>query len=164
MLRGKWRDKWHCPRSWESPKVSRRASTEQGDEDITTVTAQSGYRFVYAVLGNIYCTINGSTGASGAATPVFPGALVQLVCVNSTSPTLTATTKADGTFTIQTYNPIPSDCKVVVVTPLSTCNSSLPATGGLVSSLRTVGSIVLRTDKHFLYTPEGFSYVLDLPS
>lgn len=39
----------------------------------SAVEAQSGYRLVYAVLGKIYCTINGSTGASGAATPVFPG-------------------------------------------------------------------------------------------
>ncbi|KAL1806684.1 hypothetical protein ACET3Z_029752 [Daucus carota] len=130
----------------------------------SSVEAQLGYPVSYDITGKLYCTLNGSIGTNGTATPVFPGALVQVVCVNTTNPLLTGTTLADGRFTLQTPNPIPPNCTLVVPTPLSTCNSSLPATGGLISVLRSVGSIFIRLyAKHYVYIPEGFSYVPDLP-
>ncbi|KAK1380278.1 phylloplanin-like [Heracleum sosnowskyi] len=113
--------------------------------------------------GTIYCTLNGAIGVNGTATPVFSNALVQLQC-GSGNIVAAATTNANGVFSIL-LNPLQfvlstllQNCKLVVPTPLSTCNSALPDVGGLVSLLRSIGRIVvglLRIDR---LIPAGFGF------
>ncbi|KAJ0980643.1 hypothetical protein J5N97_008898 [Dioscorea zingiberensis] len=101
---------------------------------------------------------------STAIIPVFPNAVVQLQCggtvISST------TTNSDGVFTMF-LNPITtllssllSNCKLVVNTPLSTCNSSLPIAGVLQSTLQLLtGTISGLLGGITDIIPSGFSLV-----
>lgn len=89
--------------------------------------------------------------------------VVQLKC-GAGNTIATATTNANGVFTIL-LNPLQfvmssllNDCKLVVPTPLSTCNSSLPAIGGLVSLLQSIGSILIGLLKVERFIPLGFNF------
>ncbi|PIA44380.1 hypothetical protein AQUCO_01700170v1 [Aquilegia coerulea] len=99
------------------------------------------------IQGKLYCTIDGNISNNGTATPVFPGAIVQLQCGTKTV-VASATTNAAGAFLIL-VNPIQfvvlslqTNCNLFVATPLTTCNSSLSANGTLISDLRSTGSTV----------------------
>ncbi|XP_038976449.1 phylloplanin-like [Phoenix dactylifera] len=97
-----------------------------------------------AQLGRIL--INGivpcgnSTKTSTKTTPVFPNALVQLQCGGSV--VSSATTNDDGVFTMTLnllttlLSTLLSGCNLVVDTPLSNCDASLPSGGILQSALQ----------------------------
>ncbi|WOH13002.1 hypothetical protein DCAR_0832511 [Daucus carota subsp. sativus] len=115
------------------------------------------------IQGILYCTLNGTTGLLGSATPVFSGAVVQLKCAAGNIVSST-TTDANGAFSIL-LNPLQfvlsnvlQQCKIVVPTPLSNCDSTLPAVGGLVSQLQIVGSILLGLLNVLNVIPSGFSF------
>ncbi|KAF1002513.1 phylloplanin-like [Apium graveolens] len=118
---------------------------------------------LFNIGGTVFCTLNGGMGVNGTNTPVFANALVQLKC-GAGNIIGAATTNANGVFTIL-LNPLQfvlssllSDCKLVVPTPLSTCNSSLPAIGGLVSLLQSVGSILIGLLRVERFIPSGFNF------
>ncbi|RZR74279.1 hypothetical protein BHM03_00034664 [Ensete ventricosum] len=89
------------------------------------------------VSGTVPCST--STTTVTAATPVFPNATVLLQCGSNVISS--AITNSNGVFTML-VNPVDSlltllnSCKLVIPTPLSTCNTSLTATGILQSSMQ----------------------------
>ncbi|CAI9779751.1 unnamed protein product [Fraxinus pennsylvanica] len=105
--------------------------------DATTVTA--------SINGTLFCTVNGSLGVNGSATPVFPNALVQLQCGGGNTVVASATTNSAGMFAINLNfnilgpspvtlaNLLGGRCRLRVATPLVSCNSTLPP-GNLVSA------------------------------
>ncbi|XP_026419819.1 phylloplanin-like [Papaver somniferum] len=114
------------------------------------------------IQGTVFCSINGSAGANGAATPVFPNALVQLKCGSSGNVASSTTTNSAGGFTML-LDPIItlllnllSNCTVVVNTPLSTCNVELP-TNNLVSTLKLFGTTASGVLNIFNLIPTGFN-------
>nr|XP_043627229.1 phylloplanin-like [Erigeron canadensis] len=99
---------------------------------------------VYRITGTVFCSLNGAQVVNSAIpTPPFTNATVQLMCGGIV--VQTALTNSLGVFTmvvpdaqtlVQTLlsNLVSVvNCSVVVATPLSTCNSSLPQTGMLQS-------------------------------
>ncbi|KAI3905500.1 hypothetical protein MKW92_019520 [Papaver armeniacum] len=113
------------------------------------------------IQGTVFCSINGSAGANGTATPVFPNALVQLKCGSSGNVVSSTTTNSAGGFTML-LDPITtllsnllSNCTVVVNTPLSTCNAELP-TNNLVSTLKLFGTTASGVLNIFNLIPTGF--------
>ncbi|KAI5572451.1 hypothetical protein BDE02_10G014400 [Populus trichocarpa] len=99
------------------------------------------------IQGTLFCTANGNMGANGTATPVFPNALVQLQCGGNV--VSTSTTNGSGIFSIlldplnYILSSLLTNCNLKVDTPLTSCNSSLPALGGLLSSLQFIGNTPL---------------------
>ncbi|XP_076894550.1 phylloplanin-like [Bidens hawaiensis] len=98
---------------------------------------------VFNVSGIVSCSINATTTA-----PPFPNALVQLSCGRNTI--ASAVTNAIGGFNIFVTPSqvnlgalLSSSCRVIVATPLATCNETLPLTGTLQGPLQLVGSTVL---------------------
>lgn len=93
-------------------------------------------------------------------------ALVQLKCGSGTI-VATATTNDNGVFSILMdplkflQSTLLQNCKLVVPTPLSTCNSSLPDVGGLVSLLRSVGRIIVGLLGIDRLVPAGFGFFLN---
>ncbi|XP_047325751.1 phylloplanin-like [Impatiens glandulifera] len=95
------------------------------------------------ITGSVFCSLNGSSGVVNASVPPFPNATVQLEC-GSGNVLASTTTNSAGSFSIIvsliTYVVnIFSGCKIVVPTPLSSCNASLPSTGSLFSPLQKIG-------------------------
>lgn len=88
------------------------------------------------INGTVHCSANAAT----ATTAVFPNASVQLKCGSGV--VAATTTNADGAFGLSLdfvtslLSAILGGCKVVVTTPLSTCDASLPSTGILQSALQ----------------------------
>ncbi|KAM3358492.1 phylloplanin [Capsicum galapagoense] len=100
------------------------------------------------VDGVLYCSLNRKIDViNGLNTPSFPNASVQLQCGagNVVSDT---TTNGSGVFSFvldplqNILSSLLSDCSLVVTTPLSTCNASLPSVGLLKSHLQLVGNTV----------------------
>ncbi|CAA0841320.1 Pollen Ole e 1 allergen and extensin family protein [Striga hermonthica] len=103
------------------------------------------------VNGTLYCSTNGAnnSGGNGNTTPFFPNATVQVACtvdVIANSPE-NATTDGNGAYRVvliprpnATISSIVSDCRVFVLTPLSSCNRALPSSG-LVSGLQFVRTV-----------------------
>ncbi|XP_073055213.1 phylloplanin-like [Primulina eburnea] len=112
--------------------------------------AQSTIGIIH-VNGTLYCTTNGNitAGPNASATPVFPNAALQVACsadVVALAP-VNGTTNSNGAYLVvliprpnATVNSIVSNCRLFVLTPLSSCNAALPATG-LVSNLRFVKTV-----------------------
>ncbi|KAH7513381.1 phylloplanin [Ziziphus jujuba] len=119
------------------------------------------------IQGTLYCTPNGNMGVNGTSTPVFSNALVQLQC-GSGNVVSSATTNSSGIFSIVldplhfVLSSLLSDCKLVVSTPLSTCNASLPSAGGLLSSLQFIGNTVLGLLNISNIIPSGFQFLPSL--
>ncbi|KAL8263700.1 hypothetical protein R6Q59_021830 [Mikania micrantha] len=95
------------------------------------------------VTGVIGCSLNGSINSA----PPFQNALVEVTCGGIVI--ASNTTNESGEFTILltvVQNLISSilsgSCKIVVDTPLATCNATLPSTGTLEAPLQIVGNIV----------------------
>ncbi|KAK9149556.1 hypothetical protein Scep_008313 [Stephania cephalantha] len=114
------------------------------------------------IQGTLFCTANGNAGINGAATPVFPNALVQLQC-GAGNVVSSSTTNSAGVFSIL-LDPIQfllssvlSNCNLVVNTPLSTCNSALTGGGILSSPLQLVGKTVAGIPSLINLIPAGFS-------
>ncbi|XP_057772354.1 phylloplanin-like [Salvia miltiorrhiza] len=115
------------------------------------------------IQGILYCTPNGNIGVNGTSTPVFPNALVQLQCGGTV--VSTAVTNGSGLFSIL-LNPVNfllstliSGCKLVVNTPLASCNATLPSVGGLVSELQFIGNTLLGFLNIQNLIPSGFRIV-----
>ncbi|KAH6769677.1 Pollen Ole e 1 allergen and extensin family protein [Perilla frutescens var. hirtella] len=114
------------------------------------------------IQGILYCTPTGNLGVNATTTPVFPNALVQLQCggnvVSST------TTDGSGLFSILLdpvnflLSTILSGCKLVVNTPLASCNASLPSVGSLVSDLQFVGNTLIGLLNIGNLIPMGFQF------
>ncbi|XWS39017.1 hypothetical protein CRYUN_Cryun18bG0014000 [Craigia yunnanensis] len=107
----------------------------------------SGLLGLIKIQGTLFCTVDGNMGVNGSATPVFPNALVQLQCGGDV--VSSSTTNGSGIFSIL-LDPLqfllPSllnNCNIIVKTPLSNCNATLPSIGGLVSSLQILGNTLV---------------------
>lgn len=102
--------------------------------------------------GTLYCTTNGNitAGPNANVTPVFANAALQVACtedVVALAP-VNGTTNSNGVYLLvliprpnATVSSIVSNCRLFVLTPLSSCNVALPATG-LVSNLRFVKTVI----------------------
>ncbi|GER33368.1 pollen Ole e 1 allergen and extensin family protein [Striga asiatica] len=117
---------------------------------------------IFRIQGIIYCTPNGNIGVNGTSTPVFPNALVQLQCGGNV--VSTATTNGSGVFSIL-LDPLNfllptliSGCRVVVSTPLVSCNANLPSVGGLISNLQFIGSTITGPLNIANIIPIGFQF------
>ncbi|GMN62394.1 hypothetical protein TIFTF001_031489 [Ficus carica] len=118
---------------------------------------------ILRIQGTIFCTLNGRIGVNGTSTPVFPNALVQLQCANG-NVVSSATTNSSGIFSIL-LDPLTvlltsllQGCRLVVGTPLSSCNSALPSTGGLFSPLQLIGNTLLGLLNIINIAPAGFLF------
>ncbi|KAK3005355.1 hypothetical protein RJ639_015872 [Escallonia herrerae] len=133
---------------------------------IAASTAEAQQLGLISIQGTVFCALNGSIGVSGTSTPVFPNALVQLGCGGPV--VANAATNRSGFFSI-VLNPSPfplsnvlSRCNLVVNTPLSTCNATLPAVGRLLSPLQLVGSTLIGLLNVTNLIPAGFQLRLNL--
>ncbi|WMV10075.1 hypothetical protein MTR67_003460 [Solanum verrucosum] len=99
-----------------------------------------------SIGGVLFCSLNGKIDVlNGATTPIFPNASVQLRCGGGNVVSST-TTNGSGAFSLL-LNPLQnllvssllSNCNIVITTPLSTCNATLPSVGVLQAPLQIVG-------------------------
>ncbi|KAH0781908.1 hypothetical protein KY290_001506 [Solanum tuberosum] len=105
----------------------------------------SGLLSPISIDGVLFCSLNGKIDVlNGATTPIFPNASVQLRC-GAGNVVSSTTTNGSGAFSL-VLNPVQnilssllSNCNIVVTTPLSTCNASLPSVGVLQAPLQIVG-------------------------
>ncbi|PRQ39242.1 phylloplanin-like [Rosa rugosa] len=119
------------------------------------------------IQGTLFCTANGRVSNAGASlTPVFPNATVQLQC-GSGNVVSTAITNTSGLFSI-VLDPLQfllssllSNCKLVVSTPLSSCNSSLSGTTILQSTLQLIGTTLAGLLSIINLIPAGFSPIIN---
>ncbi|CAK9318512.1 unnamed protein product [Citrullus colocynthis] len=119
------------------------------------------------IQGTVFCTANGNIGINATATPIFPNASVQLRCGNGNIVS-TTTTNNMGTFSIL-LNPseflvslIAERCNIVVTTPLSNCNATLPSIGGLLSRMDFAGKTVEGLINMLNVVPNEFQYLESL--
>ncbi|KAF9619968.1 hypothetical protein IFM89_010584 [Coptis chinensis] len=100
------------------------------------------------IQGTVFCTTNGNISDNGSATPVFPNALVQLQCGTGNVVAASGRTNSLGIFSILLdplhflLSPLLNNCKLVVNTPLSTCNSAMGVDGILSSPLQLIENTV----------------------
>ncbi|XP_060191607.1 phylloplanin-like [Lycium barbarum] len=99
--------------------------------------------------GVLYCSPNGKIDViNGTTTPIFPNAAVQLQC-GAGNVVSSTTTNGSGVFSLvldplqNLLSSLLSNCNLVVTTPLSTCNASLPSIGFLQSPLQLVGKTLI---------------------
>ncbi|TQE06600.1 hypothetical protein C1H46_007842 [Malus baccata] len=127
----------------------------------------SGLLGLIRIQGTLFCTPNGNVGTGGAtATPVFSNATVQLLCGTAGNVISTVTTNGSGIFSILLdplqflLNSLLSDCKLLVRTPLSACNSSLSGLTGLLSSpLQFIGNTIAGLLSIVNIIPVGFNLI-----
>ncbi|KAL4642978.1 hypothetical protein ACB092_02G059200 [Castanea dentata] len=132
---------------------------------IAKATLPIGADVVFQVQPSfVPCSINGSLGAN-VTIRAFPNAQVQLQC-GAGNVVATTTTNAAGVFSFS-LDAIRlslsatlglSACDLVVITPLSTCNSTLPAVGVLESDIQFVATNVVGARIIFNFRPVGFRY------
>ncbi|XP_016466211.1 phylloplanin-like [Nicotiana tabacum] len=98
--------------------------------------------------GVVFCSVNSNLDViNGLTTQVFPNASVQLQC-GAGNVISSTTTNGSGVFSLvldPLINTLPlllSNCSLVVLTPLSTCNASLTSVGLLQSPLQLVNTII----------------------
>ncbi|CAL9776352.1 unnamed protein product [Musa acuminata subsp. burmannicoides] len=90
-----------------------------------------------AVIGTVPCSI---ATVAAKLMPAFPNATVQVQCGSSVI--ASTTTNSNGAFAMllseqtSTVSDLLSSCKLVIPTPVSTCDASLRATGKLQSPLQ----------------------------
>ncbi|XP_068661914.1 phylloplanin-like [Aristolochia californica] len=120
------------------------------------------------VSGTVFCTANGNMGTKGTVTPVFANAQVQIQCGASKQVVSSSTTDSNGVFSIlldpitSLLSSLLSDCNLVVATPLSTCDASLPVGGILQSPLRFLGKSLQGLLSILNIVPGGFSFLPSL--
>ncbi|XP_075086466.1 phylloplanin-like [Nicotiana tabacum] len=96
------------------------------------------------ISGVVFCSVNGTLDVINGLTPkIFLNAPVQLRCGarNVISSTITNRSGVISLVMDSHVNTLPLlliNCLLVVATPLSTCNASLPSVGLLASSLNLV--------------------------
>ncbi|KAK2645703.1 hypothetical protein Ddye_020898 [Dipteronia dyeriana] len=101
------------------------------------------------INGAVFCTPTGNNiGVNGTLSPPFPNATVRLQC-GPGNVVANAITNPLGVFSTIVLFPLNLNlssllniCTLVVVTPLSNCNSTLPPVG-LVSPIQLNGSIII---------------------
>ncbi|CAL9154442.1 phylloplanin-like [Musa acuminata AAA Group] len=92
-----------------------------------------------AVIGTVPCSTATATVAAKSL-PAFPNATVQVQCGSSVI--ASTTTNSNGAFAMllseqtSTVSDLLSSCKLVIPTPVSTCDASLRATENLKSPLQ----------------------------
>ncbi|KAL2534643.1 Uncharacterized protein Adt_07994 [Abeliophyllum distichum] len=113
------------------------------------------------ITGNVQCCINSIVGVNVTATP-FPNATVQLICLQQ-NVLANTTTSSNGAFTLTLINGSPTQlatlptCQVLVVTPLTSYNATLPGNGRLLSmGLQLAGVNVAGTSLNILFNVLGF--------
>ncbi|CAL9038174.1 unnamed protein product [Musa banksii] len=90
-----------------------------------------------AVIGTVPCS---TATVAAKSMPAFPNATVQVQCGSSVI--ASTTTNSNGAFAMllseqtSTVSDLLSSCKLVIPTPVSTCDASLRATGKLQSPLQ----------------------------
>ncbi|CAL9146443.1 unnamed protein product [Musa hybrid cultivar] len=90
-----------------------------------------------AVIGTVPCS---TATVAAKSLPAFPNATVQVQCGSSVI--ASTTTNSNGAFAMllsertSTVSDLLSSCKLVIPTPVSTCDASLRATGKLQSPLQ----------------------------
>ncbi|XP_076881356.1 phylloplanin-like [Bidens hawaiensis] len=102
---------------------------------------------LFNIGGTIFCSANGNAVANSTTpTPPFANALVQISCGGNVISS--GLTNGSGVFSI-VLNPLQfllttllSSCNLVVASPLSSCNSSLPSTGILQAPLQLAGTVI----------------------
>ncbi|CAI9291438.1 unnamed protein product [Lactuca saligna] len=122
-------------------------ATSQAEAQILGIPGLSGLLGIININGTIFCSTNGNIIPNVATpTPPFSNALVQVTCGGNVI--ASAITNGLGGFNI-VLNPLQflltsilSSCNVVVASPLSSCNSSLPSTGFLQAPLLLFGNTV----------------------
>ncbi|CAL9776084.1 unnamed protein product [Musa acuminata subsp. burmannicoides] len=96
-----------------------------------------------AVIGTVPCSTATATATATVAAksmPAFPNATVQVQCGSSVI--ASTTTNSNGAFAMllseqtSTVSDLLSSCKLVIPTPVSTCDASLRASGKLQSPLQ----------------------------
>ncbi|CAN4106236.1 unnamed protein product [Withania somnifera] len=99
--------------------------------------------------GVLYCSLNGKSDViNGISTPIFPNASIQLMC-GAGNVVSSTTTNGLGVFSLvldpiqNILSSLPSNRNLVVTTPLSTCNATLPSVGVLRSPLQLVGKTLV---------------------
>ncbi|KAM3755569.1 hypothetical protein ACB098_02G049200 [Castanea mollissima] len=107
------------------------------------------------------CFINCSLGAN-VTIQAFPNAQVQLQC-GAGNVVATTTTNAAGefSFSLDAIRLSLSEtlaCDLLVRTPLSTCNSTLPSVGVLKLDIQFVATNVMGARITFTFRPVGFRY------
>ncbi|KAK8916054.1 hypothetical protein KSP39_PZI023067 [Platanthera zijinensis] len=114
------------------------------------------------INGTVHCSVATPT----ASTPIFPNAVVALQCGSSLIST--TITNSNGVFEMSLglisslLSTLLSDCKLVVSTPLATCDASLPTAGILQSALQLLspGSLLAALFGGLLnIIPAGFSLI-----
>ncbi|XP_027902815.1 phylloplanin-like isoform X2 [Vigna unguiculata] len=115
------------------------------------------------IQGTVFCSSKDNVAVKAPSNPVFPNAEVQLVCGEKEFSS--ARTNDDGKFSIM-MDPLLLDvssllngCNLVVPTPLSNCNTNLPSSGTLISTLNFAGINRLATPIIANIIPSGFHYV-----
>ncbi|XP_027902814.1 phylloplanin-like isoform X1 [Vigna unguiculata] len=122
------------------------------------------------IQGTVFCSSKDNVAVKAPSNPVFPkttqyfsDAEVQLVCGEKEFSS--ARTNDDGKFSIM-MDPLLLDvssllngCNLVVPTPLSNCNTNLPSSGTLISTLNFAGINRLATPIIANIIPSGFHYV-----
>ncbi|KAL1191902.1 Phylloplanin [Cardamine amara subsp. amara] len=125
--------------------------------------AQLGGLNIITITGAVFCTVNATV--NGTSAPPFPGATVQLQCGPANAVVTTAITNLNGVFTILTTQPLAtllSTCRLVVTTPLASCNATLPNVN-LTSTLTLVGSLITGLINLIIVVPTGFIPSVPLP-
>ncbi|TXG71723.1 hypothetical protein EZV62_000302 [Acer yangbiense] len=121
------------------------------------------------IQGSVFCNLNGTMLVNGIASPPFSNALVQLRCGPANLIVSFAITDRDGVFSNLAVFPrnlsltsLLSTCNLLVNTPLSRCNSTLPSVGRLRSPIRFIGNVTLGLNNILNVTivgPVGFTLV-----
>ncbi|CAB4262679.1 unnamed protein product [Prunus armeniaca] len=124
----------------------------------------SGLLGLIRIQGTLFCSPTGNAGTGGAtATLVFANATLQLLCGTVGNVISTVTTNSQGIFSILLdplqflLSSLLADCKLMVRTPLSACNSSL--TGLLASPLQFIGNTISGLLNIVNIIPGGFNLI-----
>ncbi|CAL9002664.1 unnamed protein product, partial [Prunus brigantina] len=119
---------------------------------------------LFRIQGTVFCIANGTVSVGGiAATPVFPNATVQPLVCGAGNEVSTVTANASGVFSILLdplhflLSSLLTGCRLLVTTPLATCNASLPPSGVLISALQFFGTTLVGALSVINITPVGFT-------
>ncbi|KAL6293451.1 hypothetical protein ACE6H2_001593 [Prunus campanulata] len=118
------------------------------DEDPRSLVA------AFYIQGTVFCTTDGNSGdaADPFLTPTFPNATVELQCGPANTTIALVRTIKNGVFSIlldpltSSAGPLISSCRLVLTTPLSSCNATL-STQPFSSALQ----VIRPTQPHKVY-------------
>ncbi|CAF2154551.1 hypothetical protein BRARA_K01149 [Brassica rapa] len=124
-----------------------------------------GLTNIFNIQGLLMCSVTGTVSTNNAtAVPPFPNAGIVFQCTGQN--VSSTTTNANGVFSIPTiglpFSPstlLSSGCRLVVTTPLTACNVSLPAAGLLMAPLSLVGTAAGDGLNIFSLVPGAFGLV-----